>query len=199
MAKEKSKSKHWEREAKVGAEKVKRAEKERDEAKQEAKVAHLTAIPVGYAKAKVEDDLNRVQHALAVAEEDGRKLEAEVSSLAVERTSLLLERGASKDEVSSFHSQAGKDKEAMEEDYQKALGLMFSYGYGCCAFKHSIYSDQPGIPDDMPDSADPLPLEFFMNPRCPPALTVVKVKAVEVDLGEVAKDSGEDVVEEEHS
>ena len=104
MAKEKSKSKHWEREAKFGAEKVKRGEKERDEAKQEAKVAHLTTVAVGYAKAKVEDDLNRVQDALAAVEEDGRKLEAEVSSLAVERTSLLLELGASKDEVSSFHS-----------------------------------------------------------------------------------------------
>ena len=35
--------------------------------------------------------------------------------------SLLLELEVSKDEVSSLHSQARKDKEAMEEDYQKAL------------------------------------------------------------------------------
>ena len=67
---------------------------------------------------------------MAAAEEDGRRLEAEVARLAVERTSLLLELGASKDEVSSLHSQAGKDKEAMEEDYQKALELIFAYGYG---------------------------------------------------------------------
>ena len=87
----------------------------------------------------------------------------------------------------------------MEEDYQKALELIFAYGYGCCAFKHSIYSDHLWIPDDMPNSADPLPLEFFVNPRCPPTLTFVKVKAAEVDLGEVAKDSGEDVVAEEQS
>ena len=33
LAKAKSKSKHWEREAKAGAEKIERAEKERDEAK----------------------------------------------------------------------------------------------------------------------------------------------------------------------
>ena len=52
--------------------------------------------------------------------------------------SLLLELEASKDEVSSLHSQAGKDKEDNEEDYQKALELIFSYGYRCCTFKHSI-------------------------------------------------------------
>ena len=33
LAKAKSKSKHWEREAKTGVEKIERAEKERDEAK----------------------------------------------------------------------------------------------------------------------------------------------------------------------
>ena len=41
--------------------------------------------------------------------------------LEVERISLLLEIKGAKDEVSSLHSQAGKDKEAMEEDYYKAL------------------------------------------------------------------------------
>ena len=55
--------------------------------------------------------------------------------------SLSFELEASKDEMSSLHSQAGKDKEGMEEDYQKALELIFSYGYGCCAFKHSINDD----------------------------------------------------------
>ena len=47
-----------------------------------------------------------------------RKVKIETSRLEVERTSLLLELGAAKDEVSSLHSQAGKDKEVMEEDYQ---------------------------------------------------------------------------------
>ena len=117
MAKAKSKSKHWKREAKSGAEKIERAEKERDEAKHEAKVARLTAITVGDAKARAEDDMTRARDALAVEEEDRCRLEAEVVYLAVERTSLLLELEASKDEVSSHHSQAGKDKEAMEEDY----------------------------------------------------------------------------------
>ena len=51
--------------------------------------------------------------------------EAEVARLAVERTPLLLELKASKNEMSSLHSQMGKDKEGMEEDYQKALELIF--------------------------------------------------------------------------
>ena len=63
---------------------------------------------------------------------------------------------AAKDEVSSLHSQVDKDKEAIEEDYQKALEVISTYGHGCCAFKHNICGDQPKVPDGMPDSADPL-------------------------------------------
>ena len=59
----------------------------------------------------------RVQDALAVAEEAKCKADTEAARLEVERTSLLLEIEAIKDEVSSFQSQAGKDKEAMKEDY----------------------------------------------------------------------------------
>ena len=101
-----------------------------------------------------------------VAEEDGSGLEAEIAHLKVERTSLLLDLEASMDEVSTLHSQAGKDKEAMVEDYQKALEQIFAYGYGCCAFKHGIGGDQPRISDGMPHSADPLPPKFFANLGC---------------------------------
>ena len=80
--------------------------------------------------------------------------------------------------------------EAMEEDYQKALEQIFVYGYGCCVFKHSICGDQPEISDGMPDSINSIPPKFFVNPRCPPASTIVEVKAAEVDLGEAAKDPG---------
>ena len=52
-----------------------------------------------------------------VTEEARRKAEVEVASLEVEWISLLLEVRATKDEVSSFQSQEGKDKAAMEEDY----------------------------------------------------------------------------------
>ena len=112
----KSRSKHWEREARAGAKKIKRVDKEREKANQEAKVARLVATTSGDAKARVEDDLTEVLDALATAKEDGHKSEAEIARLAVERTSLLLELKASKYQVSSLHSQAGKDKEAIEED-----------------------------------------------------------------------------------
>ena len=45
-------------------------EKERDEAKQEAKVAHLVAMATGEAKPRVEDDLVRKRDALAAAKEN---------------------------------------------------------------------------------------------------------------------------------
>ena len=53
----------------------------------------------------------------------------------------------------------------MVEDYQKALEKIFTYGYGCYVFKHGIRGDGPRIPDDMPDSSDPFPLEFFYESR----------------------------------
>ena len=198
MAKAKYKSKHWVREAKASAENIEQAKKEKNEAKKEAKVARLMAVAVGDARSRAENDLTRVLNALAVMEEDGCRLKDEVARLVVERTSLLQELEAFKNEVSSLHSQKSKDKDAMEENYQKALELIFAYGFGCCAFKHSICGDQLEIPDDMPDSANPLPQEFFVNPRCPPAPTVIKVKAIKVDMGKAMKDPEEDVVEEEH-
>ena len=54
---------------------------------------------------------------MAATEEDEHKLEAKVARLMVEEMSLLLELEASKDEVSSIHSPAGKDKEALEENF----------------------------------------------------------------------------------
>ena len=60
LDKEESKSKRWKKEVKAGAEKIERAEKERDQAKQEAKVARLVVVAAGEAKARVEDDMTRV-------------------------------------------------------------------------------------------------------------------------------------------
>ena len=56
-------------------------------------------------------------YALVVTEEAKRKVEVETTRLEDEWTSLLLEIGAAKDEAFSLHSQVGKDKKAMEEDY----------------------------------------------------------------------------------
>ena len=98
-------------------------------------------------------------------EEEARcKDEAGFSRLEVEWTSLMLEIRATIDKVSSFHSQTGMDKAAMEKDYQKALELIFAYGYGWCIFKHNICSDQPDVPDDMPTSS-----RVLCEPQVPPS------------------------------
>ena len=120
-------------------------------------------------------------------EEAKRKAEAEIAHLEVERTSLLLELGETKDEVSSVHSQAGKDKEVMNEGYQKALELIFAYGYGCCVFKHNICKDQQEVLDCRPDSFDPLSPEFFVNPRCSPALAAPEATTAEEDPNEAVR------------
>ena len=133
---ETARSKHWERKAKEGIESIIGMEKKRDEAKKEAQITGLATIVVGDAKTWAEDDLARVQDTLVIAEEARHKTEVEVASLEFERTSLQLEVVATKDEVTSFQSQAGKDKAAMEEDYQKALEQIFAYGYRCCIFAY---------------------------------------------------------------
>ena len=181
LVKAKARSKHWEREAKAGVEKVASVGKERNEAKEEAQQAQIAIVAAGDVKAWAEVELARVQGALAVAKEARRKVEVEAAHLEVKRTSLMLEIRAAKDEVSFLHSQASKDKEAMEEDYQEALELIFAYGYGCCMFKHNICGDQLEVPDGMLDSSDPLPLEFFINPKCPPALAPIEVTATAAD------------------
>ena len=128
LDKAKSKLKHWEQEVKVGGERIVRMKKERDEAKQEAKVARLAASEATKAKARAKEDLARVQEALVATEEGSHKAKAKIAHLEVERTSLLLELGATKDEVPSLYSEAGRDKEAIEAEYHKALEVIFSYG-----------------------------------------------------------------------
>ena len=110
--------------------------------RREAQVTRLVAVVVGDAKARMKYDLARVKDALVAAEEakeiteEARhKAESEVSQLEVDQKSLLLELGMGKDEVFSLQSQAGKDKEAMEKEYQKALDVIFAYGYECCVLK----------------------------------------------------------------
>ena len=109
--------------------------KKRDKAYEEAQVARLAAVVVGDTRAKMEGDLARVKDALAaveeasaVAEEGRRNAESKATRLEVDWTSLLLELGTVKDEVSYLQSQAGKDKEDMEEKYQKAMEVILAYG-----------------------------------------------------------------------
>ena len=147
--------------------------------------------------------LARVQEALAAAEEGRRKAEVEAEAgdvcFEVKQTSLLLELGATKDKVSSLHSQAGRDKEAIEEEYQKALEVIFGYGYGCRVFKHNICGDHPEVPDGMPDSGDPLPPEFFVNPGCPLIQATAKAITTEAPPSETAKEPMETTAIEDQS
>ena len=193
----KFKSKHCEQEAKADGERITRMEKERDEDKHEAKVARLATSSACDTKARAEENLVRVQEALAPAGKSRRKADAEVSHLEIELTSLLLELKVTKDEMSSLHSQVRRDKETMEEEYQKALEEIFAYGYGCCVFKHNICGDHPEVPKGMPHSADPLPLEFFMSPGCLPVQAAAEAMATEAPLSEMPKEPMEVVAAED--
>ena len=88
--------------------------------------------------------------------------------MADELVSLLLELGASKDELIRVRADASKEKKAMEKAFDKGFEVIFNYGYGCCAFAHNIFGSEPVILDGMLDTSKPLPLEFYINPRCPP-------------------------------
>ena len=67
------------------------------------------------ARQKGESELTGVQHALAASEEARRKAEDEANCLADEQVSLLLELGASKDELSAFRAEASKEKKALDK------------------------------------------------------------------------------------
>ena len=115
-----------------------------------------------------------------VVKDARRKAKDEASRLAVERLSLLLELGTSKDEVFALQVQALKLKKALEEGFD----VIFNYGYGCCAFAHNICGSQPVVLDGMPDTSKPLSLELFINPRCPPGVVPTKASTVDVCSGE---------------
>ena len=98
--------------------------------------------------------------------------------------SLLLELGTSKDEVFTLQAHALKEKRALEEAYEEGFDLIFNYGYGCCAFAHNICGSHPVVPDGMPDTSNPLSLELFINPRCPPDVVPTEAATIDVRLGE---------------
>ena len=100
--------------------------------------------------------------------------------------------------MSSLLSQIGKDKEAMEEEYQKTLEVIFAYGYECCVFKHNICGDHPEVPDGMPDSTDLLLHEFFVNLGCPPIQAAAEAIMTEVSPNEATKEPVEIVAAEDH-
>ena len=90
-----------------------------------------------------------------------QKAEDEASRLADERVSLLIELGASKDELFTFRAEASKEKKAMEEAFDEGFDVIFNYGYGCCAFSHNICGSVPVIPNTskplLPEKGKSLP------------------------------------------
>ena len=87
----------------------------------------------------------------------------------------------------------------MEEDYHETLEVIFAYGYECCVFKHNICEDQPKVPNGMPDSFDPLPLEFFVNPECPLILAATEDITIEAYLSKVTKEPEENASVRDHN
>ena len=94
-------------------------------------------------------------------------MEEEICRLTDERLSLIMELGAGKEELVAFQAKAAADRKAMEEEFNASSDVIFNYGYGCCAFAHDICGSKPMIPAGMPNTLEPLPPEFFVNPRCP--------------------------------
>ena len=119
--------------------------------------------------------MTATKEARVIAEKARSK--AEATRLEVKRTSLLLEIGAAKDEVSS----------------------LFTYDYGCFAFKHNICGDQPEVPDGMLNSSDTLQPELFVGPKCPPVSVATDDKAVEALPCEVVKEPEENASAEDQS
>ena len=161
------------------------AEAEIDAARHDALMARMDAKAAGNVRAKVESELARVQSALAVVEEARLKAEDEVSRLANERVSLLLELRTCKDEVSAIRVEALKEKRTLEEAYEDGFDVIFNYGYGCCAFTHNIFGSQPEVPDGMPDTSKSLSLELFINPQCPPGAVLAEATSIGVRSGEM--------------
>ena len=174
-----------------------------DAASHDALMARMDANAARNAREEVEFELAKVKNALAVVEEARLKAEDEVSHLADERVSLLLELGTCKDEVSAIRAEALKEKRALEEAYKDGFDIIFNYGYGCCAFAHNICGSQPEVLDMMLDTSKLLSPEFFINPRCPLGAVLAEVASISVRPGEMTnapeKEAPATVLKTDHS
>ena len=85
-------------------------------------------------------------------------------------------------------AKASKEKKSLEDAFNAGFDVIFNYGYGCCAFAHNICGSEPVIPYGMLDTSKPLPLEFFINPQCPPSAALrVHTTDPDVDVKEAGK------------
>ena len=99
-----------------------------------------------------------------------KKAEEENGRLTDERLALIMELRTIKDDFVVFREKVVADRETMEAEFDASDDTLFNYGYDYCVFTHNICGSKPQIPDGMSDLSVPLTLEFFANPRCPPAL-----------------------------
>ena len=194
----KSKSRRLELEAREAVERATRAKVERDVARHEVAMARLEINVTSSARAQMESELAQVQRALAASKDALRKMECELdvaqqalaasgeacrmaeeeaSRMKDEQVLILVELRASKDELSAFRVEVAKEKKAFEVEYDAGFEAIFNYEYGCCAFRHNICGSKPKIPDGILGTSEPLTLEFFVNPRCPPVGASVAPKA----------------------
>ena len=146
-------------EAKESTQRAALAEAERDTARHEAAMAKLGVEGVITARAQMESELTRVQHALAVAESAHLKVESERevaqkalslagealtkaeeenSCLREKRLSLTLELMTIKDDFASLQENVVADREVIEVEFDASGDTLFDYGYGCCVFTHNI-------------------------------------------------------------
>ena len=76
--------------------------------------------------------------------------------------------------------------------------MIFAYRYGCYIFKHNICGDRPEVLERLLDSADLLPLEFFMNLVCSPVQASSEATTTEVPLNDAAKGPMEIAIAKDH-
>ena len=77
--------------------------------------------------------------------------------------------------------------------------MIFAYGYGCCVFKHNICGDHPEVLEGMPDSADLLLVEFFVNLGCPPIQAATEATTTEAPPSETVKEPLKAIAVEDQS
>ena len=123
----------------------------------------------------------KAESELDSARQTCRRAEEENSRLTDERLSLLMELGAIKEDFMAFRAKSSAEKSPPEAEFDASSDVIFDYGYDCYAFMHDIHGSKPMIPTRMPDTSTPLPLEFFMNPRCPPGSSSVLPAAEPVE------------------
>ena len=78
----------------------------------------------------------------------------------------------------------------MEEDGQRALEPTFTYGCGCCVFKHNICGDQLEVLDCTSDSLNFLFPKCIASLLCPPVWVSSGDAATGEHRREVVEESG---------